>query len=546
MVDEAHATGAVGPGGRGSVAAAGLSGEVDVVVGTLGKALGSYGAYVCADAETIDFLRQHGPPLHLLHRPAAAGHRRGLAALAILEAEPELVERLQANAATLRGALAAEGLSVGRSATQIVPIEVGEAETTMELCERALRARRLRPGDPAADRARGILAPALHGDGDPPTARSWSEPRARSAPPRASSGSSPPGPWPPEAVADGVFVTGTGTEVGKTVVAAAIARTLAAEGKRVAVFKPAVTGLDEGVETDHAPAAPRLRLGAERRGDRPLPLRPARLAPPRRGAGRRGDRPRAPARRRPEAAAEGADAIVCEGVGGLSSRSPPPTSSATSPPTSAIPLVVVASPGPGDDQPHPADARGGPRRRARGRGRRPHSLARGADRDRALQPRDDRHPRRVRPDPPPSTSPTSTWPPIADRAGPAFAASRSADDHVEAAVGELDARSRPARRSRRRPRGRSAPSSRISSARATSPRTAFAMCETALRSPSTSREGAHRQQRRPLRLPGRSVGAGAHVDDQVALARRAAPRPAPAANRRRRPIPFSRVFGGKL
>src|SRR5262245_33074086 len=47
MVDEAHATGCIGPGGRGSVAAAGLSEEVDVIVGTLGKALGGYGAYVC-------------------------------------------------------------------------------------------------------------------------------------------------------------------------------------------------------------------------------------------------------------------------------------------------------------------------------------------------------------------------------------------------------------------------------------------------------------------------------------------------------------------
>ena len=52
-------------------------------------------------------------------------------------------------------------------------------------------------------------------------------------------------------MADGVFVTGTGTEVGKTVVAATIAHSLAGEGKRVAVFKPAVTGLDEGVETDY-------------------------------------------------------------------------------------------------------------------------------------------------------------------------------------------------------------------------------------------------------------------------------------------------------
>ncbi|MGH2982404.1 MAG: aminotransferase class I/II-fold pyridoxal phosphate-dependent enzyme, partial [Solirubrobacterales bacterium] len=56
MVDEAHGTGAIGPGGRGSVAAAGLTGEVDVVVGTLGKALGGYGAYVCASAQVVELL----------------------------------------------------------------------------------------------------------------------------------------------------------------------------------------------------------------------------------------------------------------------------------------------------------------------------------------------------------------------------------------------------------------------------------------------------------------------------------------------------------
>src|SRR3954463_618503 len=56
MVDEAHATGCVGPGGRGAVADAGLEGEVDLVVGTLGKALGSYGAYVCCDRQLAEFL----------------------------------------------------------------------------------------------------------------------------------------------------------------------------------------------------------------------------------------------------------------------------------------------------------------------------------------------------------------------------------------------------------------------------------------------------------------------------------------------------------
>ena len=56
MVDEAHATGCLGPGGRGSVAAAGLSDQVDVVMGTLGKALGNYGAYVCGSRELTEYL----------------------------------------------------------------------------------------------------------------------------------------------------------------------------------------------------------------------------------------------------------------------------------------------------------------------------------------------------------------------------------------------------------------------------------------------------------------------------------------------------------
>jgi 8-amino-7-oxononanoate synthase len=152
MVDEAHATGAVGPGGRGSVSAAGLSGEVDVVVGTLGKALGAYGAYVCADAETVDLLVNTARPFIFSTAPPPPAVGAATAALALLEAEPAMVDRLQQNAATLRQALAAEGLvgdesaptpsMLGRkqtlSSTQIVPVRVGEAEPTMALCERAL------------------------------------------------------------------------------------------------------------------------------------------------------------------------------------------------------------------------------------------------------------------------------------------------------------------------------------------------------------------------------------------------------------------------
>jgi glycine C-acetyltransferase/8-amino-7-oxononanoate synthase len=138
MVDEAHATGALGPGGRGSVAAAGLSDEVDVVVGTLGKALGSYGAYVCASRELTDYLVNTARSFIFSTAPPPPVAAAALAALELLEARPQRIGDLHANAATLRSALAAEGLAVGNSATQIIPVQAGDAARTMELSERVL------------------------------------------------------------------------------------------------------------------------------------------------------------------------------------------------------------------------------------------------------------------------------------------------------------------------------------------------------------------------------------------------------------------------
>ena len=138
MVDEAHATGAVGPAGRGSVAAAGLSEEVDIVVGTLGKALGSYGAYVCASRELVEYLVNTARPFIFSTAPPPPVVAAALAALELLESNPHRPERLRANAAVLREALADEGLSVAGAETQIIPVHVGSAEQTMELSERVL------------------------------------------------------------------------------------------------------------------------------------------------------------------------------------------------------------------------------------------------------------------------------------------------------------------------------------------------------------------------------------------------------------------------
>jgi glycine C-acetyltransferase/8-amino-7-oxononanoate synthase len=138
MVDEAHGTGALGPGGRGALAEAGLEDQVDVIVGTLGKALGSYGAFVACDREMADYLLNAARTFVFSTAPAPPAVAGALAALALLESRPELVARLRGNAAALRNELAREGFDVDGSGTQIVPIVVGDAELAVRICEAAL------------------------------------------------------------------------------------------------------------------------------------------------------------------------------------------------------------------------------------------------------------------------------------------------------------------------------------------------------------------------------------------------------------------------
>jgi 8-amino-7-oxononanoate synthase len=138
LVDEAHATGCMGPGGRGSVAAAGLTSEVDVIVGTLGKALGGYGAYVCGSRDLADFLVNSARPFIFSTAPPPPVVAAASAALDLLLERPDRVERLRANSAALRSALRAQGLEPIGSETQIVPLVVGEAYDAMAICERLL------------------------------------------------------------------------------------------------------------------------------------------------------------------------------------------------------------------------------------------------------------------------------------------------------------------------------------------------------------------------------------------------------------------------
>jgi dethiobiotin synthetase len=143
---------------------------------------------------------------------------------------------------------------------------------------------------------------------------------------------------------DGFFVTGTGTEVGKTVVAAAIARTLATEGRRVAVFKPAVTGLEEAGEPDHRLL--RRAAGSSQADDQIAPYRYGPPVSPHLAAELEGPAIE-PSRLVAIARAAGlaADALVCEGVGGLLAPLTPGYLVRDLARDLGLPLVVAAAPG---------------------------------------------------------------------------------------------------------------------------------------------------------------------------------------------------------
>lgn len=131
MVDDAHASGVLGQNGRGTVDHFGLHGRVDVQVGTLSKAIGALGGYVCGRRELIEFLYHRGRPFlfSTSHPPSVAA--TCLAAFQVLEEEPERIERLWDNTRFFKAGLKKLGFDTGASETPITPIMVGEGRKTM-------------------------------------------------------------------------------------------------------------------------------------------------------------------------------------------------------------------------------------------------------------------------------------------------------------------------------------------------------------------------------------------------------------------------------
>lgn len=129
MIDDAHSSGVLGRNGRGTVDHFGLHGHVDVQVGTLSKAIGVLGGYVCGSRDLIDFLYQRARPFlfSTSHPPAVPA--ACLAAFDILEQEPERIEKLWDNTRYFKAALKGAGFETGASETPITPVMVGDAKT---------------------------------------------------------------------------------------------------------------------------------------------------------------------------------------------------------------------------------------------------------------------------------------------------------------------------------------------------------------------------------------------------------------------------------
>jgi 8-amino-7-oxononanoate synthase len=138
LVDESHALGVLGPGGRGAAAEAGLAEDVDVITGSLGTALGAYGGFACCDHVTARYLVNSARTLVHSTAPPPVAAAAAMAALELLEAQPRRIEKLHANAAALRDGLAREGFDVSGSDAHIVTLLAGGDERAQRIVDAAV------------------------------------------------------------------------------------------------------------------------------------------------------------------------------------------------------------------------------------------------------------------------------------------------------------------------------------------------------------------------------------------------------------------------
>ncbi len=135
VVDDAHGTGVLGKEGRGTTELLGAEGRVDITVGTLSKALGSVGGFVCCSSSVAEYLRNRSRSYIYTTAAPAAMCLAGQAAIRIVQGEPERRRNLAAVSARLRDGLRDKGLNLGFAEAHIVPIIMGETELALKAAE---------------------------------------------------------------------------------------------------------------------------------------------------------------------------------------------------------------------------------------------------------------------------------------------------------------------------------------------------------------------------------------------------------------------------
>ena len=133
MVDDAHSLGVLGKGGRGTASHFGVTDNVDIIMGTFSKSLASIGGFIAADKDTINFMKHTARSFIFSASIAPANAASVIAALEVMEEEPERIDMLWDNTRYAMEALGNVGLETGPTETPIIPIYVRDDNKTFVL-----------------------------------------------------------------------------------------------------------------------------------------------------------------------------------------------------------------------------------------------------------------------------------------------------------------------------------------------------------------------------------------------------------------------------
>jgi 8-amino-7-oxononanoate synthase len=133
MVDDAHGTGVLGETGRGTLEHFGLEGQIDIVSGTFSKSLGTIGGVTCSNSDIVTYLKLQSRPFIFSASPPPSVAATVLAALEVIEDEPELLRKLHQNANTVKRGLLDSGFMLEETITPIIPLLVNDEEKTFKL-----------------------------------------------------------------------------------------------------------------------------------------------------------------------------------------------------------------------------------------------------------------------------------------------------------------------------------------------------------------------------------------------------------------------------